>query len=132
MRLATGTHHEILEALRGYSFSYAREEDLRDAVAVTLDAELPHVPIEQGVSLERGRADFVVGRTAVLVRTRGRAQHVLAEVERLLGDESIDSLVLVTNRAEDRVVSGHLAGKRLALLGLARVLGSAPTGGGEG
>ena len=119
--LTTVTHGEVITALRAYHFTYAHEVDLQEAIATVLDLEFPDVPVEREVRFESGRIDILIGRIGIEVKVAGRASSVLRQIERYAGEDAIDALVLVTNRAgHQRLPTTTLGGKPLAILGLAK------------
>jgi hypothetical protein len=92
--------HAIAEALAGYRFSYASEDDLQAAIADVLASK--GFPVEREVRLGAlSRLDLLVGRVAIEVKVAGRTP--VDQVRRYLMSERVDGLVLVTSRVGHRL-----------------------------
>lgn len=100
----------IAQRLRGYSFSCSDESELQEAVAVVFKCE--GFPFEREVSLSpKDRIDFVVHKVGIEVKTAFSPKAVVEQLIRYAKHEEIDALVLVTTRAQHRVIPGTLLGK---------------------
>ena len=62
------------------------------------------------------RIDFLVGRIGIEVKTRHSRADVLRQLDRYAQSEMLDSLILVTTRAQHRDAPESIRGKPLALV----------------
>lgn len=105
---------EVADALRRFRFRYVTEDDLQAAIYDALDG---FAPVREARIDARNRVDVLVGRVAVEVKTAGSAADVRRQLERYARCESIDGIVLVTNRAR-HVFPSEVGGKPLEVVSL--------------
>lgn len=80
-------------------------------------------PVEREVILSRrDRVDLLVAGVAIECKVAGEADAVLAQLTRYAASDRVDSLVLLTRRAQHRRLPTEAGGKRLTVVSTGSVL----------
>lgn len=112
---------EIEELFRDRGVEYVREATLVAAYRATGWAARVSEVARRRAQLNRterhgDRIDFLVGRIGIEVKTRHSRTEVLRQLDRYAQSDKLDSLMLVTTRAQHRDAPDELRGKPLALV----------------
>lgn len=117
-------HRFVVEVLSSTRYPGCPDEyALQDAAAERLRAT--NAPVEREVALSaRDRADLMVDGVCVEVKVAGSAGQVLAQLRRYATHPQVESLVLLTRRAQHCVLrtTRELEGKPLTVVFTAGVL----------
>lgn len=89
----------VLAVLRGTRFLWSTEDDLQRGLDEALRGAGLTVEREYRIDV-RSRLDLLVGRVGIEVKVKGDWRAVARQVERYCTSAAIDSLVLVTCRAD--------------------------------
>jgi hypothetical protein len=104
------TSGDVLNALRGYRFRYANEEQLQQGVETALRAS--GLPTQREVRLSaRDRIDLLVGRVGIEVKVASNWETVLRQLRRYARSDLLDEIVLVTDRVRHGRIPLELDGK---------------------
>ena len=85
----------VCAALTGQRFRFSSERDLQDGIEQTLNRL--SIPNKREARLtNEERVDFLVGRVAVEVKTKGNRVSVMRQLSRYAECPDVDAIVLVT------------------------------------
>lgn len=114
------TLDRVLAALSAGRFLYGSEADLQQAIADVLVAE--GLEVEREVRLNRhDRIDLHVGgRFAIEVKVDGSARDLARQLRRYAASDSVDALVVVTNRARHSTIPDAIDGTPVHVIWLGK------------
>jgi hypothetical protein len=88
---------EIGMLLSGYTFNFANEKDLQEAIALIFTKE--KIPFEREKELPGcGRIDFMLGDIGLEVKVGHAYADVVRQLHRYAKEECLSTLILVTTR----------------------------------
>lgn len=112
------TAEEIRAALRAYRFRYSTEKDLQAGIQRALQAAGIVHEREWKLGGDLGVVDFMVGRIAVEIKTKGSPSQVARQLIRYCKSEEVDAIILVTGKSALGTLPETLNGKPVYLLAL--------------
>jgi hypothetical protein len=109
------TANKLREALGGFRFRYAHEEQLQEGIAAAL--EKSGISFSREVKLTaRDRIDFMVSRVGIEVKVGHPLASVMEQLHRYVQSSDVDGLLLVTNRCRHAIIPEVIGGKPVAVL----------------
>ncbi len=102
----------VTALLRSYWARPQNELDLQLGIAALFD-EHGVAYLREVALTDRDRIDFLVGDLGIEIKVQGTARAVFAQLERYLAHERVGEVMLLTTRAQLRVMPTHHAGKRI-------------------
>lgn len=106
---------QVLAVIRGHRFLYTNEDELQEGISAALRAH-GLSPLREVVLNQRDRIDLLVDTVGIEVKVAGSQTHPWGQLKRYAEHDSIEALVLVTNRVYS--LPEEVGGKPLRLVSL--------------
>jgi hypothetical protein len=96
------TAEDIIGILRQFRFRYASENELQAGIAEALEGNDISFSREVRIN-EHDRLDFLIGDIALETKIDGSAAALLRQVHRYAQSETVQSIIVVTDKARHRL-----------------------------